>query len=288
MRAALCGASMSRMNFAAGAPLLRIFREHHPDPAAGAGRRRTRATLRNRRDAPLARTPPATARPSARGSASCRRGTSRRRRRWPRPTAACSRCWRAPRAATRRSAPSPGGTTARAPAARDAAAARTPAGRRRRRARRPAPRTSAGDRRPSLPSGRRCRDSRRSSRSRAMRLAVAISSSHVRGGVRHEILAVKQRAAIGLVPQAVDVAAAIRQRVRRERQEVRAIGGRPVLVERLQMPAFEKQRQPEAVDRRDVGQPPRRRREQQLGLVLLERRHHRDLELHAGLAAPTR
>ena len=51
----------------------------------------------------------------------------------------------------------------------------------------------------------------------------SMSSSHVRGGVGHQILAIEERAAVGLVPQAVDVAAAIRQRLDRERQEVGAI-----------------------------------------------------------------
>ena len=78
---------------------------------------------------------------------------------------------------------------------------------------------------------------------------------------------------------------AIRQRVDRERQEVGAIVRGPVRVQRLQVAAFEKERQPEAVDRRDVGQPARCRGEQQLGLVLLQRRHHRDVELHAGIGA---
>ena len=69
---------------------------------------------------------------------------------------------------------------------------------------------------------------------------------------RHQILAVEQRAAVGFVPQPVDVAAAIRERLGRERQEVGPIVGRPILVERLQMTAFHEERQPEAVDRRDV------------------------------------
>ena len=182
MRAALGGASMSRMNFAAARRFSGSFAKTtqiQPPVPVGAGPFAIAAESARR---PTWRTLPAASRPSARGSASCRRGTSRRHRQSPRPRVACSRCWRAPRAATRRSGRSLAETTARGRGDRDAAAGRRRVGRRRRRARRPAPRTSAGDRRPSLPSGRRCRDNRRSCALARCGWRWRCSSSQVCGG----------------------------------------------------------------------------------------------------------
>ena len=76
---------------------------------------------------------------------------------------------------------------------------------------------------------------------------------------RHQILAVEQHAAVGLVPHAEDVTGLVGQRLDRERQEVGAIVGRPVGFERLYV--VREQRQPVAVDRCHdpaAGPPPTR------------------------------
>ena len=101
------------------------------------------------------------------------------------------------------------------------------------------------------------------------------------GRSRHEILAVEEHAAVGLVPQAKHVTRGIRQRLDRERQEVGAILRRPILFQRLHF--VRKQRQPVAVDRGEVGQPARRGGKLQLGFVQLEAGHHRNMKLDAGM-----
>jgi hypothetical protein len=100
---------------------------------------------------------------------------------------------------------------------------------------------------------------------------------------RDEVLAVEEHATIGFVPQAEHVSGWIRQRLDGERQKVGAILGGPVRLHRLYVVG--EQRQPVAVDRREVRQPARRRRELQLRLVQLEARHHRHVQLYAGMRA---
>ena len=106
-----------------------------------------------------------------------------------------------------------------------------------------------------------------------------------RGRRGHQVLAVIEQPAVGAVPHPVDVPLRVGEGIDRERQVVRAVLRRPVRLERLDVPAVEEQRHPEAVHRRDVGQASRRRGQQQLRLVHLEGGHRRDLELHVGMGA---
>ena len=121
--------------------------------------------------------------------------------------------------------------------------------------------------------------------SRAMRAAVAISSSQVFGRHGHEVLPVVQHPAVRAVPHAVDVPLLVGEGLDREGHVVGAVLRRPVGIERLHVMPFEEQRHPEAVHGGDVGQAAGGGGQEQLRLVHLEGGHDGDLELHVRVGA---